>query len=129
MVTEKLGCLHTSFEQFPQYQHRHHVFLSTSIVCNGLAPVHPARVIAAKLTTWLKPFVYWQARNFTVEKTMCAISLSPARRGFLATLAVLPLPAHPALLGDTLPRQPSMQGASPTDTTEKAAIRAFYVRI
>jgi hypothetical protein len=51
MVTEKLGCLHTSFEQFPQYQHRHHVFLSTSIVCNGLAPVHPVRVIAAKLTT------------------------------------------------------------------------------
>ena len=62
---------------------------------------------------------------------MCAISLSPTRRRFLATLAATGasslLPAHLAAAGDTLPRQPSKQGASPTGTTEKTAIRAFRV--
>lgn len=64
---------------------------------------------------------------------MCAILLSATQRRFLATLAATGafslLAAHLAAAGDELPRQPSKQGASPTGTTEKAAIRAFRFRI
>lgn len=64
---------------------------------------------------------------------MWATSLSPTWRRLLATLAATGafnlLSAHLAAAGDTLPHQPSKQGASPKGRTEKAAIRAFRVRI
>src|SRR5690348_553034 len=67
---------------------------------------------------------------------MSSPSLSPTRRGFLATSAAAGvfglLPAHlaaAAAASDALPSRPSSQGGSPMDTTKDNAIRPFRIDV
>jgi hypothetical protein len=143
ILDENLGAFTQTLGSFPNtntYSYRlHHCALRFNISWSGPGsasaqmPVCSDPLRPRRLTAWLELITCSQARISTVEKIMCATSLSPTRRRFLATLAAtVPLICSPRIWPQRATRLRANRQSKELrrwGRTEKVVVRAVRVRI